>query len=285
MAITAWPFETDDTTEVQYTQLLDALQESGVVDGLEVTPGAGLSVNVAPGNFLLKGLLVNNDGVANRAVDAAHATNTRLDYLILKRNFTTNSATIEVKGGTATSGGGTLPALQQDNAIWEHPLAVITVPGAATSLNPGDISERRSGLARGWVLYRNNTERPTPTRVTFGLNTTSKRVELFDGATWAALQIEWSSVANKPATFPPTIGSGAAEAVAGNDPRLTNARTPTVHSLDSHSGTLSIGKGGTGAADAAGARTNLQVPKATVQTAATADPTVGNAVGDLLIEY
>jgi hypothetical protein len=33
-----------------------------------------------------------------------------------------------------------------------------------------------------------------------------------------------------PATFPPTIGSGADQAVAGNDSRLTNARTPTAHS-------------------------------------------------------
>ena len=31
------------------------------------------------------------------------------------------------------------------------------------------------------------------------------------------------------ATFPPRIGTGAADAVAGNDPRLTNARTPTAH--------------------------------------------------------
>jgi hypothetical protein len=32
-----------------------------------------------------------------------------------------------------------------------------------------------------------------------------------------------------PATFPPAIGSAANQAVAGNDPRLTNSRTPTAH--------------------------------------------------------
>lgn len=39
----------------------------------------------------------------------------------------------------------------------------------------------------------------------------------------------WSTLSGKPATFPPTIGATAATAVAGNDPRLTNARTPTAH--------------------------------------------------------
>lgn len=40
----------------------------------------------------------------------------------------------------------------------------------------------------------------------------------------------WTQVSSKPSTFPPIIGSGAADAVAGNDPRLTDARTPTTHS-------------------------------------------------------
>ena len=41
--------------------------------------------------------------------------------------------------------------------------------------------------------------------------------------------VEWSAICEKPATFPPTIGSGAAQAVAGDDSRLTNARTPLAH--------------------------------------------------------
>ena len=41
----------------------------------------------------------------------------------------------------------------------------------------------------------------------------------------------WSGVSDKPTTFAPIIGSGAGDAVAGNDSRLTNARTPTNHNL------------------------------------------------------
>ncbi|QGJ92920.1 minor tail protein [Gordonia phage Kabocha] len=40
----------------------------------------------------------------------------------------------------------------------------------------------------------------------------------------------WTEVTGKPSTFAPTIGSTASTAVAGNDPRLTDARTPTAHS-------------------------------------------------------
>lgn len=42
-------------------------------------------------------------------------------------------------------------------------------------------------------------------------------------------QPTWAQVTGKPSTFAPIIGSGAADAVAGNDARLTNARTPTAH--------------------------------------------------------
>lgn len=41
--------------------------------------------------------------------------------------------------------------------------------------------------------------------------------------------IAWDNVTGKPSTFPPVIGSGAGDAVAGNDPRLSDARTPTAH--------------------------------------------------------
>lgn len=47
-----------------------------------------------------------------------------------------------------------------------------------------------------------------------------------DGAPGGAA---WADITGKPATFAPIIGAGAADAVAGNDARLTNARTPTAH--------------------------------------------------------
>lgn len=41
--------------------------------------------------------------------------------------------------------------------------------------------------------------------------------------------VAWDDVTGKPTTFAPIIGAGGGDAVAGNDTRLTNARTPTAH--------------------------------------------------------
>jgi len=48
---------------------------------------------------------------------------------------------------------------------------------------------------------------------------------------------DWSSIINKPATFPPVIGAGAADAVAGNDSRLTDAQSHITANNNPHSTT------------------------------------------------
>jgi hypothetical protein len=65
------------------------------------------------------------------------------------------------------------------------------------------------------------SEQP-PITVTVG-GTTGGATELTSYET----QVE--SLPDYPSTFPPTIGSAGNQAVAGNDPRLTNSRTPTPH--------------------------------------------------------
>lgn len=63
------------------------------------------------------------------------------------------------------------------------------------------------------------------------------RLELFneDGTPWTpdtgTTTVSWGQITDKPSTFPPTIGSTATTAVAGNDPRLTDQRTPVDRSV------------------------------------------------------
>ncbi|MEV0356375.1 hypothetical protein AB0H71_09960 [Nocardia sp. NPDC050697] len=82
----------------------------------------------------------------------------------------------------------------------------------------------------------------------------------------------WSGITGKPATFPPAIGATATTAVAGDDPRLTNARTPTTHTHPANqiSDSSAVGRSVLTAADAAAARTALAV-------AATTDPRLSDA--------
>jgi len=289
MAITSYPFDPQDTSEADYRVLMEAIMETGVVSGLAATPGAGLQISIASGVGFVHGFVVSNSAAFAVNMTAADPALTRKDYIILKLDMAANTITIEKKDGT-TAGGGTLPALTQNSATWEHPIAVITVPPAAVGFVAGNIQAYVSQVSRGYVTYANTTQRRNDyTRVLLGVNTTTKQCDYFDGAgNWTPLGVDWSAITSKPATFAPIIGVGAGDAVAGNDARLTNARTPTVHSINGaeHNGyPLTLANGGTGATTAAAARAALGVVKITVQTAATADPMIGNNVGDLLIEY
>lgn len=54
---------------------------------------------------------------------------------------------------------------------------------------------------------------------------------VWDGQDWVPGTVtavaNWADIIGLPSTFPPTIGSGADQAVAGNDPRLSDSRAPT----------------------------------------------------------
>lgn len=69
----------------------------------------------------------------------------------------------------------------------------------------------------------------------------------------------YAEITGKPSTFPPTIGATGSTAVAGNDARLTDARTPTAHTHPASqvSDSTAIGRSVLTAADAAAARTAL----------------------------
>ncbi|GAB2525528.1 hypothetical protein [Nocardia heshunensis] len=76
---------------------------------------------------------------------------------------------------------------------------------------------------------------------------------------------DWAGVTGKPATFPPAIGSTSTTAVAGDDSRLTDARTPTAHThITAHlSDASAVGRALLTATDAAAARTVLGAVAAT----------------------
>lgn len=69
----------------------------------------------------------------------------------------------------------------------------------------------------------------------------------------------WTEITSKPTTFAPTIGATGSTAVAGNDARLTDARTPTAHTHPASqvSDSTATGRSLLTAADAAAARTAI----------------------------
>lgn len=200
MAENSWPFYGIDTTEAQFSKWASTFAENGVISGLAVTAGAGMTINVAIGQAIIQGFYYENTAIKNLAVGASGATQ-RKDYLVLKLDIAAKTITLVVKAG-----GAALPALTQTAAVWEHPLSEITVPAAAVNLVAGNIAQRLAGTGLRVIPYVEG-QRPTPvTSRALGINTTSRIMEFWDGANWYALtpELAWANITGKPATFTPS---------------------------------------------------------------------------------
>ena len=233
MAETSTPFYGVETDENEFSEWGELLLESGVAEGLEITAGSGLSVDVAAGRGFVRGRLYENGATKNVTLSGAPGSGTRLDAIVLRVDFTAKTIEVVKKDGT-TSGGGTLPSLQRDNSIWELLIARVAIASGTLSLDPADVTDMRPMLGARVFPYAAASGRPDPVGFAVGLNTDTRRLEFTTdgGATWLDLRIDWANVTSQP-TAPPS------------------------HSLDSHSGSLSVAKGGTGATDAAAARAAL----------------------------
>ena len=79
------------------------------------------------------------------------------------------------------------------------------------------------------------------------------------GAGTSSFDGTYTALTGKPTTFPPTIGSTATTAVAGNDSRLNDARTPTAHThtASAISDSTTVGRAVLTAVDAAAARSAI----------------------------
>ena len=148
-----------------------------------------------------------------------------------------------ITAGTGLTGGGTLAADR-----------TISVDFGTTA---GKVAEGNHGHAAVKITDSTTVGRAVLTaadaataRTAIGAGTSS----LVLGSTAATAKAgdyvpAWGDVIGTPVTFPPTIGSTATTAVAGNDSRLSDSRTPTAHTHaagDVSSGTLNIARVPTG---------------------------------------
>jgi hypothetical protein len=135
---------------------------------------------------------------------------------------------------TTFQGGGTL---LNDTNIWATKTWVL---GQIADTDVGALELRVEAVEALTNAINSAVQTVTPST---GINVTTSGTERVVGVT-AAIAAgaaagttadqpghtqPWASITNKPTTFPPVIGSGAGDAVAGNDARLTDARAPTAH--------------------------------------------------------
>lgn len=188
MAVNAYPWETQDTTETQYQRILRETQDPGVVDAIGgsslacTIPGGSMRVNVANGYFWSRGLVLEVTGGTEFVTLDAGGTSARADLIVARFDATNNAGTLAVKKGTSTA----LPALTDTTNLWEEPLASVSVGAGVTTLSAANLTDRRSftgGRVGVWTTDTRPGTRgtPTPRRGTLGLNVSTNLWEVYDG--------------------------------------------------------------------------------------------------------
>lgn len=257
MAETSYPFEGVDTTEAQYTTLIRNLVTAGrsgvnsTPAGTELQPygdGSGMTVKVPAGFAVVRGHGYNNSAELSLTVQASE-TNPRIDTVVLELDPTANTILAKVVKGTAAVSPARPSLTQTETGVYQFPIADIAVSASATSITSGNVSDRRTYLVDVWTT----ASRPTAVLGLFGWNSTTGKLEAYNGSAWADVV---------PSTFDASVITSGTFDIG---------RLPTI----------AIAKGGTGATDAATARTNLGVA-ATAHSHAGEDITSGTISTDRL---
>lgn len=147
-------------TDVQWAETFNSVHldgvDAGLYNGLKVyanTPAA-MNVLVPTGRAWVQGRWYYSDAVQTITIDAADATYTRYDRIVLRSTVAGSPGNIAVavlKGTPAAVPA--LPDLTQTSAVWEIPLATVTVTAAMASVVAGSIADARKNLASGSMGY------------------------------------------------------------------------------------------------------------------------------------
>lgn len=189
MTQSSWPFETQDTTETQYSYLFDRLKSSGVAGfptdtALKVTgDSSGMNVKVAVGFAIVRGFMYQSDAIVTNAISAS-SSNPRIDLVVLRLDPSANSIVQAVVTGTPAA-TPTVPSLTQTaTGIYELEIGRVTVPALATVIAAGNVSDTRTCLSHGVGIWT-TTQRPSsPSVGRLGWSTTNEVFEVWNGSAW-----------------------------------------------------------------------------------------------------
>lgn len=182
MTYTSYPFDSQDTTEAQYSALFRELQDSGVVGSYGDTTlavganSSAMSVTLQPGAAIVRGFYFNNDAVATLPIGTSGAS-VRYDAVVLQLDPSTNSIVPVVKANATQT-----PALTQTTTgVYEILLAVVTVPASAVTIASGNVADKRN-WTRHRIDVRPSTNRAaTPRAYEVGIATDlGGRIEIYE---------------------------------------------------------------------------------------------------------
>lgn len=192
MAQTSYPFDNQDTTESQYSQLFKRLQLTGVSGNPSSTDlkvsanSSGMQVKVAAGFAIVRGHAYNNDAEVTLTITAA-ATNPRRDLVILRLDPSANSIVLAVKTGTAASSPVDPSLTQTDEGVYELPLARVTVAANSVTVSASDVADRRTFIGTQVGRWQQALRPASPVAPELGFNTSIGMLEYWDGDEWVTV--------------------------------------------------------------------------------------------------
>lgn len=199
MTQTSYPFDAQDTTEAQYSQLFRRLTSTGVSGapaGTELKASAdssGMNVKVAVGFAIVRGHAYNSDAIETLTIGASSA-NPRRDLVVLRLDPSANSVTLAVKAGTASATPSDPSLAQTDEGVFELAIARVTVPANAVTISASDVTDLRTFIGAQWGRWTSALRPTSPAIGTGGFNTSTGRPEVFNGTSWKSLGFEGDAV-------------------------------------------------------------------------------------------
>ena len=189
MTQSSFPFDAQDTTESQYSQLFRRLQLTGVAgspstNDLKVSANSsGLQVKVAAGFAIVRGHAYQNDSEVTLTITAA-ATNPRRDLVVLRLDPSANSIVLAVKAGTPAASPVDPSLTQTDEGVYELALARVTVPANTVTVSASDILDRRTFTGAQVGRWQTSLRPSAPVDGQMGFNTSVGQHEYWDGDEW-----------------------------------------------------------------------------------------------------
>lgn len=126
---------------------------TGIFNGeMQVTPGTGMQVNVAPGYANLNGKVRFFDAAQTFTLDPANGTYPRIDTIVVRADSTNRIITTEYVKGAYSGASPVAPAPVRTGGIYEIVLAQIRVGAGITAIMAQDITDTRPNDSLcGWV--------------------------------------------------------------------------------------------------------------------------------------
>jgi hypothetical protein len=190
-------------TELQWSRQarrwgLDGVHtEDPATNTLKVTGSGTTTVSVAPGMAFVNGFYYHLDATKTLSVPANAGGAARVDLVVLRASQSANSVTVQYKSGGATAP----PLTQEEDGVWEIPLAQCTVGAGSTVVTASNVLDRRYFTDRGAVPSLAGARRPS---IKNQLLVEDNKLYVGDGAGW-----KWLATAGiVDSTYTPVWTSG-----------------------------------------------------------------------------